>query len=116
MPLTARKCVVLFNLFSILPNARRLVRYVRAVVPFRMGVLRWSALDIGRFGLVVTPIGSISSQLFVVPWIKKVGNQRAFQTGCIAGALGWTLCGQCWRIFGVATRGAATLLRASTFS
>ena len=38
-----------------------------------------TALDIGRFGLVVTPIGSISSQLFVVPWIKKVGNQRAFQ-------------------------------------
>ena len=49
------------------------------MVPFRMGILKWTALDIGRFGLVVTPIGSISSQLFVVPWIKKVGNQRAFQ-------------------------------------
>jgi hypothetical protein len=60
--------------------------------------------DIGRFGLVVTPIGSISSQMFVVPWIKRVGNQRAFQTGCLAGAVGWTLCGQCWRLFGVATR------------
>ena len=76
------------------------------MVPFRMGVLKWTALDISRFGVVVTPIGSLTSQWFVVPWIKKVGNQTAFQVGTVLGCLGWTLCGQCWRLFGVADRSA----------
>jgi hypothetical protein len=74
------------------------------MVPFRMGVLRWTALDISRFGLVVTPFGSLASQSFVNPLIRRIGNRRAFQRGAVAGALAWTLCGQCWRVFGVGNR------------
>ena len=45
------------------------------MVPFRMGVLGWSAVDISRMSAFVTPFGALTSNFFVSPFLKKVGNR-----------------------------------------
>jgi hypothetical protein len=58
---------------------------------YRFGVLRWSPADDSRFTSCYNIAGLGSQKWVVVPFLRRVGNRKAFEIGALATAVGYLI-------------------------